>query len=50
MKLNNLRRYPGIKGKRPDKKQARRDVVLLNAQKRGDQAERIAKLYLPAKA
>jgi hypothetical protein len=39
------RRNPGIKGKRPDRKKARRDLAITNAKARGDSPERIAKLY-----
>jgi len=47
-KENNQRKFPGISGVRPDRKQARRDDAVLRAQKRGDSPEKIAKLYLPA--
>jgi hypothetical protein len=44
--MNNIRvrKHPGIKGRRPDRKQARRDVALLNAKRRGDSDEKIVRL------
>lgn len=45
-----IRKNPGAKGRRPDRKQARRDLAILNATRRGDAAEKVAKLYLPKAA
>lgn len=44
------RKHPGARGRRPDRKQLRRDEAVYRAKRRGDSDLRISQHYLPRKS